>query len=298
MLAVCATGSAQAAAIGALLPAGLSALVHQPYVGCAPGQGTGQGPVAGLAASGASKSAAILGGQPSRLELIASQQSGLATGLPRPSTLRTSAPSGEPAPGGATACAAFPGDSAVRLASLGITRREMTPSGDFLASRRVAIGRSPFDREWARIGRERIDPSRFGGLMGASDLNPTLATLAAVNAWTNAQVRYVEDEELYGRADYWAGARRTLRARAGDCEDIAIVKLQLLAAMGVDRSDMFLTIARDLARNADHAVLVVRLGGRNWLLDNSTPEVLDAASSHDYRPILSYSADRKWLHGY
>jgi predicted transglutaminase-like cysteine proteinase len=61
---------------------------------------------------------------------------------------------------------------------------------------------------------------------------------------------------------------------------------------------MYLTIARDLVRNSDHALLVVSLNGRNWLLDNATNEVLDASQSYDYRPILSFSGSNKWLHGY
>jgi predicted transglutaminase-like cysteine proteinase len=125
-----------------------------------------------------------------------------------------------------------------------------------------------------------------------------VARVTAVNSWTNAHVRYVEDQALYGKADYWAGAQTTLRRRAGDCEDIAIVKMQLLSALGVARSDMYLTIARDLARNADHALLVVKQDGKYWLLDNATDQLLDASQSYDYRPILSYSAGGKWLHGY
>jgi predicted transglutaminase-like cysteine proteinase len=61
---------------------------------------------------------------------------------------------------------------------------------------------------------------------------------------------------------------------------------------------MVLTIARDLARNADHAVLVVRLDGRYYMLDNATDQVLDASASHDYRPVLSFSDSQTWLHGY
>jgi predicted transglutaminase-like cysteine proteinase len=72
----------------------------------------------------------------------------------------------------------------------------------------------------------------------------------------------------------------------------------MLAAMGVPRDAMYLTIARDLARAADHAVLVVKLDGHSWLLDNATDQLLDAGQSYDYRPIVSFSAGNKWLHGY
>ena len=74
--------------------------------------------------------------------------------------------------------------------------------------------------------------------------------------------------------------------------------MALLAGAGVRRADMYLTIARDLARNADHALLVVKSEGRFWLLDNNTDILADASAANDYRPILSYSSGGKWLHGY
>jgi predicted transglutaminase-like cysteine proteinase len=45
-------------------------------------------------------------------------------------------------------------------------------------------------------------------------------------------------------------------------------------------------------------MLVVKLDGQSWLLDNATDQVLDARQSYDYRPILSFSQSKKWIHGY
>jgi len=171
-------------------------------------------------------------------------------------------------------------------------------SEDFLASKRLTVSHTSFDASWRRVNAEKLTTSAASGLSRLTSSRVSISTLTAVNAWTNAKIRYVEDSVLYGRPDYWAGARTTLSRKAGDCEDIAIVKMQILAAAGVKKSDMYLTIARDLVRNADHAMLIVKLDGRHWLLDNSTNELLDASTSHDYRPIMSFSADRKWLHGY
>ena len=170
----------------------------------------------------------------------------------------------------------------------------MPGADDFLGSRRLAVRKTGFDMQWNRVRRGTLGVS-LTGIRGGSS---SQATIAAVNSWANAKIRYVEDRQLYGQADYWADAKTTLRRRAGDCEDIAIAKMALLAGAGVRREDMYLTIARDLARNADHALLVVKSEGKFWLLDNNTDIVADASAANDYRPILSYSASGKWLHGY
>ena len=236
-----------------------------------------------------SKSVAILGGQVSALESMRQQQAWL-TAPVAPSTL----PGAGMIPRSGGECAMFvrpQSDFAAMRPGLG-TR--LPGADDFLGSRRLAVRKTGFDAQWNRVRRGTIS----AGLAGASGGRPGQATIAAVNSWANAKIRYVEDRELYGQADYWADARTTLRRRAGDCEDIAIAKMALLAGAGVRREDMYLTIARDLARNADHALLVVKSEGRFWLLDNNTDRLLDASAANDYRPILSYSAGGKWLHGY
>jgi hypothetical protein len=61
---------------------------------------------------------------------------------------------------------------------------------------------------------------------------------------------------------------------------------------------MRLVVARDLVRNADHAVLVVTLANGAVMLDNMTDRLLDARLPNDYRPIMSFSQNAKWVHGY
>jgi predicted transglutaminase-like cysteine proteinase len=173
-----------------------------------------------------------------------------------------------------------------------------TSPENFLASKRLLIRKTGFDREWSRVRNSGLSESVAARLIALGHEAPSMATLAAVNSWTNAKIRYVEDRDLYGKADYWASASETLRRGAGDCEDIAIAKMQLLAALGVHRDAMYLTIARDTVRAADHALLVVKMGDKAWLLDNSTDRVLDASESYDYRPIVSFSENKRWIHGY
>lgn len=248
---------------------------------------------------GASKSAAILGGQVSQLDLIRQQQAGSSDAALANVNGGTASGSGlvpAAAPAGCQRLALAPISASSFQPAL---RRPMLAGpDDFLASRRLPVLKTSFDSSWNRVSRQGLSRQFAASLLGGASGAPTIATLEEVNAWSNARIRYEDDSKLYGRADYWASASTTLHRGAGDCEDIAILKMQLLAAMGVPRSDMYLTIARDLDRHADHALLIVKLDDKYWLLDNSTNRLLDASQSYDYRPVLSFNTSQKWLHGY
>lgn len=255
-----------------------------------------------------SKSAAILGGSPSALEKIRAQQASftsLGSLMPQagPAMEAASEPRFEPlAPAAAAFASIAPctagqylGES--RLVDL---KRAAPPPGlspdDFLSSRKVALGRTSFDASWARVSREKPRAGQVPRGVIAQDAD--LATkLDQVNRWVNHAITYTDDRKLFGKADFWAGPRKTLQLGKGDCEDYAILKMHLLAAAGIRREDMFLTIARDLVRRADHAVLIVRTPEGYRMLDNSSDKVLDAMLANDYLPVLSFNDRRTWLHG-
>ncbi len=252
--------------------------------------------------SSISKATAILGGKVSQLELIARAQAGSGVLQPETTALSPSFPqeafTASPATfGNSNNCLHFAVPASVTsLARPGLQTPPLG-SDDFLASMRVSIKHTSFDAAWNRVRQENLPRGLTSHLAGLGTDRTESALLGTVNAWTNAKVRDVEDAVQYGQSDYWASASTTLTRGAGDCEDIAIAKMQILAAMGVRRSDMYLTIARDLIRNADHAVLIVKAEGKFWLLDNATDQVLDASQSNNYRPIMSFSTSRSWLHG-
>jgi len=232
-----------------------------------------------------SKAAALLGGAPSALERMREQQvsgaiSPMAAACPAPAVPMV--------------------ESALAIAPVAPLPPALAPAlpGEFLASRRLAIAHTAFDSQWSRVSHATLDEGMVRRMGVATPGQTVAARLQAVNAWANAHIRYAEDRTLFGTADYWASAGETLRRGAGDCEDIAILKLQLLAAMGLPRETMFLTIARDLVRHADHALLIVRDGERFWMLDNATDALIDAGPSADYRPVFSFGQNGKWLHGY
>lgn len=168
------------------------------------------------------------------------------------------------------------------------------PAEPFLATKLLPTARTNFDREWRRVRDMQVTSACATGLLGMAPQAPSQALLQQVNRWTNRYVRYEADRA----DDRWADAAATLRDRRGDCEDLAIAKMQLLAALGVADEAMYLTLVHDLVLRRDHAVLVVRIGNAHWMLDAATDQVLDAAQANDYRPVLSFSGSRKWLHGH
>ena len=172
---------------------------------------------------------------------------------------------------------------------------------DIFGTVALRVSHTPLDRKWKGAQNHRQTTIARAALVKAGatvGANHKENNIRAVNRWVNANVSYVEDRKLYGQADHWASAGTTLKSGRGDCEDFAIAKMQLLQASGVKASDMFLVIAKDLVRRADHSFLVIRVGNKMLVLDNETDQILDEQDVRDYRPIMSYSANGKWLHGY
>ncbi len=123
------------------------------------------------------------------------------------------------------------------------------------------------------------------------------ARLQAVNEGMNALLTYASDDETYGVSDYWATVDESMERGRGDCEDIAIAKMWLLNAAGVDLSNMRLVVLKDTLRNLDHAVLSVVENGHQYVLDNTTMKVGHADWMRGYRPIYALSAKQSWIYG-
>lgn len=157
----------------------------------------------------------------------------------------------------------------------------------------LPISRTALDGKWATVSQPLSGKGLWSGLVHAAQAAGRQQQVEMVNSWVNQRLRFVDD-----RGDNWASARQSLLRGAGDCEDYAIAKMKLLEAAGFDRHAIFLVIARDLVRQADHAVLAVRINDELMILDNMTDRVLPSSSVSDYRPIMSFNAYGRWTHGY
>ncbi|MBX7460168.1 transglutaminase-like cysteine peptidase [Qipengyuania huizhouensis] len=263
-----------------------------------------------LTPASASKASQIIGGE-SALDAIRARQAGTAPSHPLFSSApgKPFEPAAAPLASRSTNCAIEASPfAAANLFQSGRTqfaapRRDasLLPSGGrkdlVLGSRMVPISRTSFDAQWQRVSARRTNLSAT--LSRAAGTRENLGQLiASVNRWVNREIEHAEDIDLYGRSDYWADAATTLRLGQGDCEDFALLKMELLAAAGVAREDMILTLARDLVRRRDHAVLLVRTDDGYLMLDNVGSAPLDASQDHGYRPVMSLGAKQSWLHGY
>lgn len=168
---------------------------------------------------------------------------------------------------------------------------------DVFGSVALPIRRSPFDRRWQKATSAELSgaPASYAAsLVGLGDIEK----LEAVNIYVNSRVRFARDSELYGTADRWTPANETLASGRGDCEDYAIAKLQMLRRAGFPERDLYLVVLNDTARRQVHAVLAARTDNRFLVLDNATDRLFDSHEFRDYRPIVTFSGNRSWTHGY
>jgi predicted transglutaminase-like cysteine proteinase len=256
------------------------------------------------------KSSAILGGAPSRLAMIAAQQSGGSAPM---------APISSPAPLRITEATAQPKISTITLAakdpsatvgnpylqravltqpaSYSAERTIVTRAPDLFGSKAIRIGSTRLDSKWRSVSHAASGPQTITRVAysGRTDRGEQLRQ---VNAAVNHALTFSEDSQTYGQADHWANAQESLRRGRCDCEDYAIAKMQILRAAGVPSRDLMLVIVRDLVRRQDHAVLAVRTGEGFAILDSNTDKVLRAEQVVDYRPIMTFSTEGTWIHGY
>jgi predicted transglutaminase-like cysteine proteinase len=118
-----------------------------------------------------------------------------------------------------------------------------------------------------------------------------LAELDRVNRKVNREIEPVSDQDLYGVTEFWT----IPRSAKGDCEDYALSKRQLLIQSGWPPSALLMTVVLD-EKNEGHAVLTVRTGSGDYVLDNKVDE-LKIWHKTPYKFVMrqSYLNARLWM---
>jgi predicted transglutaminase-like cysteine proteinase len=82
----------------------------------------------------------------------------------------------------------------------------------------------------------------------------------------------------------------------GDCEDYAISKFMSLKLLGFSDDMLRVVAVKDLNLKVGHAVLIVILDGKYYLLDNQIKQVVETKTVRHYQPVFSISTRYWWRH--
>ena len=86
--------------------------------------------------------------------------------------------------------------------------------------------------------------------------------LIEINAVVNSSIQQLTDEAIYNVVEHW-----TYPDRAGDCEDLVLLKRYMLIKRGWAASNLLITVVRQ-PNGEGHAVLTVRTDRGDFILDN------------------------------
>ena len=118
--------------------------------------------------------------------------------------------------------------------------------------------------------------------------------IQAINTRMN-KAKYITDGNNWGKKDYWATPSEFM-AKFGDCEDYAIIKYLSLRMLGFKEDQLRVVAVKDLNLKVGHAVLVVFLDGKTYLLDNQIKQVVETKSVRHYQPVFSINTTNWWRH--
>ena len=168
---------------------------------------------------------------------------------------------------------------------------------DVLGTATLPIRADRYAIEWARASQDATAVPALQQMIQPARGLDRVAQIAFVQAAVAQRIRWRSDATEWGRHDYWASARETLAHGAGDQEDRAVLKMQALRALGFSPRDLYLTIGKETIGGPPITVLLVRLNGRYFVLDDWSGPPLPAQRRKDFVPMLSFAQGGSWIHG-
>ena len=137
----------------------------------------------------------------------------------------------------------------------------------------------PVIHKWVKVWKDneptyRMMDESVSNMLNANKGKSELELMTCVNRWVNMNIRYQFDP-----GDNWQAPSETANLESGDCEDIAMLKLDLLDWLGIktDRMDVWFVHVRQSPQ--DHAILVI---DDHIVLDSRSDSV------HQLKELLPY----------
>ena len=126
----------------------------------------------------------------------------------------------------------------------------------------AVLARCQAEQECSAVARE------FNSIIAEGRGRDGLARIGLINRAVNLAIVPTSDMKQWGVPDRWSPPLETLTTGRGDCEDYAIAKYVALLDAGISNDDLKLVIVHNLLRDEDHAILVARVDGKWYVLDN------------------------------
>lgn len=120
--------------------------------------------------------------------------------------------------------------------------------------------------------------------------------LEKVNQFFN-RMRFIDDNKLWRKKDYWATPLEFLGAAGGDCEDFSISKYFTLLELGIPDEKMRMVYVKALDYNQFHMVVAYYETPSSVpvILDNLIGTIRPASQRADLVPIYSFNGSHLWL---
>jgi predicted transglutaminase-like cysteine proteinase len=139
--------------------------------------------------------------------------------------------------------------------------------------------------------------SAWSELISSGGTGDDMDKLKRVNEFFNRNIRFGDEQTIWGQSDYWATPLETLGRGAGDCEDFVIAKYFSLKLLGVAPSKLRLiyvylrTGSSPDASPQAHMVLAYypTPDAVPMVLDNLISDVRPANRRPDLSPVFSFN---------
>lgn len=128
----------------------------------------------------------------------------------------------------------------------------------------------------------------IGGFRGSE-----LSIVEEVNRRVNRDIRYSDDMSLYGVREYWATPTETLKAKAGDCDDYAILKYYTLKPY-IKEGELWYAFGS--FKGITHLFLLYYdKDGVAYALDNAVKTLHPLSERPDLEVLMKFTEDYVWF---
>ena len=119
--------------------------------------------------------------------------------------------------------------------------------------------------------------------------------LKVVNQFFN-KLEFIDDQKMWGQADYWATPVEFLGRGGGDCEDFSIAKYFTLRELNMPQEQLRLTYVKTRKLQQAHMVVSYykKPEAEPLILDNLDKKIKPARLRRDLIPAYSFNGDNLW----